>query len=64
VQKRLTRQANNILLRPPRTLYGERNIIHEGAQLYNKLPKDVKDAKSMIVFKRALKQHVLNNKTR
>lgn len=64
VQKRLTRQANNILLRPPRTLYGKKNIIYEGAQLYNQLPKDVKDAKSMLVFKRALKQYILNNKSR
>jgi hypothetical protein len=61
VQKRLTRQANHIVLRPPRTLYGKKNLIYEGAQLYNKLPKDVKDAKSMMVFKKALRQHILNN---
>lgn len=43
VQERLLRHANNICLQPPRTVYhGRKGIKYEGAQLYNKLPNDIK----------------------
>lgn len=54
------RNANNLILRPPRTNYGKKTIIFEGAQIYNKLPVDIKDSQSMSTFKRLLKFHVMN----
>lgn len=54
------RNANNLILRPPRTNYGKKCILYEGAQLYNKLPKGVKDTKTTAQFKKVLKLHLLN----
>lgn len=59
IQKMKLRNANNLVLRPPRTNYGKKCILYEGANLYNKLPSDIKDAKSLSTFKRLLKQHLL-----
>lgn len=62
VQKVLTRQANNLCLaKKPRTNYGIKNIMFEGAYLYNKLPKDIKQCKSLNTFKKLLKLHVLKD---
>lgn len=61
IQKRMTRQANNIPVRPPRTNYGKRNLMYEGAKLYNKLPKDIKDVSSFSTFKKLLKSHILKD---
>lgn len=58
IQKRVTRQANNILLQKFRTNYGKRCIMYEGAQIYNKLPKDIKDAKTLKTFKKLLRSHI------
>lgn len=58
IQTKLLRNAKDIILRVPRTNYGRRNIMYEGAQLYNKLPKDIKQSKSMVTFKRLLKYYV------
>ena len=52
IQKTLTRQAHNISLRTPRTKYGRKNIMYEGANLYNSLPKDIKDITSLNSFKK------------
>lgn len=54
---RRLRSANNIILRPPRTNYGKRNITFESAQLYNKLPSNIKECKSMQTFKKLLKSY-------
>lgn len=61
--KILTRQANNICLSQPRTKYGKRNIMYEGANLYNKLPKDIKEIKSSNIYKKTLKKYILNEST-
>lgn len=60
IQKIKTRSANNLILRAPRTKYGRTSILYDGAQLYNKLPKDIKDAKSIRMFKTSLKQYLIN----
>lgn len=62
IQTKMLRSANNLILRPPRTNYGKRNITYESAQLYNKLPTVIKEAKSMLIFKRQLKNILQNNK--
>lgn len=61
VQKMQLRNANNIVLRTPRTNYGKNTILFQGAQLYNKLPNDIKNSQSIVMFKRLLKHHLLNN---
>lgn len=57
--KRITRQANNLCLRSHRTNYGKKSILYDGAQLYNELPKNIKEAKSLNTFKKILKSHIL-----
>lgn len=59
VQKIKLRNANDIKLSVPRTNYGKKSIMYEGAQLYNKLPKDIKHAKSIKTFKKLLKHYLL-----
>lgn len=56
--KRL-RNANNIILRSPRTNYGKNNIYFQSAQIYNKLPNNIKEAKTLNTFKNLLKIHLL-----
>lgn len=58
IQKRITRQANNIILKKHRTNYGKKCILYEGAQIYNKLPKDVKESKTLQTFKKNLRCHI------
>lgn len=60
IQKIRLRNANDIKLHKPRTNYGKKNIMFEGAYLYNKLPKDIKESKSTSKFKRLLKNYVKN----
>lgn len=57
------RNTNKLKLKPPRTSYGKRNIMFEGAQLFNNLPDDIKDCKSMRLFKTKLKKYVYDNVT-
>lgn len=59
-QKSRLRNANNIILRPPRTNYGKHNITYESAQTYNKLPSNIKDATNLLTFKKLLKLYLLN----
>lgn len=61
IQKIQLRNANNIVLRTPRTNYGKKTILFEGAQLYNKLPRDIKNSQSIVTFKRLLKNYLINN---
>lgn len=62
-QKYNTRNANNLKLISHRTLYGKKSIAYEGAQLYNKLPKDIKNVKSPFIFKKLLKGYIYKNVT-
>lgn len=56
------RNANDLMLRAPRTNYGKRNLMYEGAKLYNKLPKDIKESQSIQSFKKLLKYHLIKSK--
>lgn len=61
IYKRMTRRANNLCLRSHRTNYGKKSILYDGAQLYNELPKTIKEAKSLFTFKKLLKSHILKD---
>lgn len=60
IQKIKLRNANDLILRKPRTNFGKKSIMFEGAQMYNKLPKDIKESQSILCFKKLLKFHILN----
>lgn len=60
MQRIKLRSMNNLVLRPPRTNYGKNNIEYEGAKLYNKLPNNIKNAKTMSGFKKMLKSLILS----
>lgn len=58
-QKMKLRNANHLVSRPPRTNYGKKNIQYEGVKIYNKLPSEIKNAKSLSIFKKKLKIYIL-----
>lgn len=58
IQKRITRQANHLILIKHRTNYGKKCITNEGAQHYNKIPDYIKDSKTITTFKNKLKYHI------
>ena len=51
------RQINNIRIERCNTVVAERSVTYKGFGLYNKLPKNVKEARNVIIFKRLLKEH-------
>lgn len=46
-----TKQANKIVLSLEQKFYGKNNSLYEGAQLYNKVPRHVKEQKSIYALK-------------
>lgn len=62
IQKRYLRSAQDIHVPFTRTKYGKRNLTHEGAQIFNKLPKHIKECKSLQLFKKLLKLHITQQK--
>ena len=53
------RRASHIALNiTPRTNQGKRTIDFEGAILFNNLPKELKQIKSAILFKKCLKTYI------
>lgn len=61
IHKRNLRRANNIYLPKIRTNYGKKNIMSEGAILYNSLPNNIKLAKNINSFKSQLKSHIFKD---
>ncbi|KAL0883482.1 hypothetical protein ABMA27_016850 [Loxostege sticticalis] len=59
--KQLYHYYTCILLIKPRTGYGRKTILFEGAQLYNKLPNNIKECDSIQMYKNTLKKHVKNS---
>lgn len=54
------RNRNEVVLRFPRTVkYGKKNFLYEGVQLYNKLPNEIKECKSINIYKRKLKDYIM-----
>lgn len=64
VRKRFLRRAQDLHIPSTRTNYGKKTIIHEGAKLYNSLPKDIKNTQSLLLFKKLLKCHILKGHKR
>ncbi|KAL0859989.1 hypothetical protein ABMA27_010304 [Loxostege sticticalis] len=52
------RNKNKLKLITPRTKYGAKTILFGGAQLFNKLPNELKSCESINVFKNKLKLHI------
>lgn len=59
IHKYNTRNSKNFVLIQPRTNYGKKSITYEGAQLFNKLPSNIKEATSLFIFKKRLKDYIL-----
>lgn len=53
------RRASYLVLPKTRTNYGKRMLTFEGAQLFNKLPTELKNVDSMSAFKAKLAEYVL-----
>ena len=56
-----TRSASNIFIDFKRTNYGKFPLKFRGAQMWNELPKDLKDSKSYTQFKRLMKIYLQNH---
>jgi hypothetical protein len=52
------RNTNKIKLFRHRTGYGKKNILSEGAEMYNKLPKEIKECETEKLFKTKLSAYV------
>lgn len=55
------RPVKTFLISKTRTKYGQRTLVFEGAQLYNKLPDALKNCKSLNLFKNELRKLVLHS---
>lgn len=56
------RNADHLVVQFPRTKkFGTINIKFEGARIYNKIPKHVKESNTMSIFKTNLKTYIVNN---
>lgn len=58
------RRANHLVLPNVRTNYGKYSITFAGAQLFNKLPTEIKDANTLGIFKRKLFDHLIKQAQR
>jgi hypothetical protein len=52
------RNNDKLLLPRVRTTHGQRTILFDGVQLYNKLPNHIKASESINIFKHKLKDHI------
>lgn len=59
--KRSLRQPSLLVLPKVRTNCGKKNITFEGAQLYNRLPSNVRDVNSFSSFKLQLSKYILEH---
>ena len=58
---RITRQLNNLLVPPTRTITGEKAIEVRGPKLWNNLPEEIRNSNSLSSFKSKLKKHLLES---
>lgn len=61
INKYASRRHTHLAIPRVRTKYGKNNLTFVGAQLYNKLPKTVRDATSLRIFKKRLREHISND---
>lgn len=54
-----TRQNNLLKTAKVKSNVGKKSLLYSGFQIYNKLPKKIKEIKKIIVFKNNLKKHFL-----
>jgi len=55
-----TRQADNIVLRFRKTRNARKSVFYEGAKFYNSLALGIGECDRLKVFKRELKDYILN----
>ena len=55
-----TRSSTKIHITYVRTNYNKHSFKYKGSQVWNKLPKTVKTAKSIYIFKKKIKRYLLN----
>lgn len=60
VQQRSTRQSNNLLIHRTNTDIGARAISIKGPRTWNEIPADIKFSPSFEVFKKKLKDYLIN----
>jgi len=58
--QRCTRQAGKIALKLRKTKSAQKSVFYEGFKLYNALSSRIRDYDKLNVFKRELKEYVLN----
>ena len=56
-----TRQENLLYTRIPKTKYGEYSLKHYGADLWNSLNQSIKQKESLLTFKKALRQSIIES---
>lgn len=61
--KYATHRGNHLILPNVRNNYEKRNITLRGAQMYNKLPANVKESSSLKIFKKKLLIYIHKNET-
>lgn len=54
-----TRQADNIMIQFRRTKSAQKSLFYEGIKMYNDIPTELKQCDSLIIFKRKLKEYIL-----
>lgn len=52
---------DDLNIQPARTKSGSKTLLNEGVKLYNSLPQEIKQINSLPVFKKKLKNYILNN---
>ena len=55
------RNRNDLHVNQSRNNYGDKSIKVTGAKLYNRLPLNMKDSKTLCIFKKRVKKHLLGN---
>jgi len=58
--QRQTRQAGNVVSRLGKTRNVLKSVFYEGAKMYNFLPLEARQCDRLKIFKRELKEYVLN----
>ena len=58
-----TRHKKLLILPKCKTKIGENSVFYQGANIWNKIGYDIRESKSIYVFKKALKQFYLTNYT-
>jgi len=58
--QRQIRQTGNILLGLRKTRNAQKSVFYQGVKMYNALPVRIKQCDGLKIFKRELKEYILN----